>query len=134
MIMKANKFGSIIGIAFTAFLLLTSAFALTDRVSSNSDSGSCVIVTRSGEDSANAISGKVVDGAGRKVSAAKIILEDEHGRKIEALSDKSGCFRIDGIVAGAVYHVEVIHRSGTWAVSARSFLPGDEILLSAESR
>jgi protocatechuate 3,4-dioxygenase beta subunit len=79
------------------------------------------------------VTGTVYDNTGKPAARAVVTLEDEDGNQSVVRSDSKGEFRLDGIVPGAVYHIDVKHPEGIYQASIRSFLPGDHIEIRAAS-
>jgi hypothetical protein len=73
------------------------------------------------------VTGTIYDRKGRPAARAIIIATDEQGKEFVARSDKNGAFRLEGILPGAIYHLEAKHAGGKYQVSVRSFLDGDHV-------
>ncbi|HUF04438.1 MAG TPA: hypothetical protein VMM38_09715 [Aridibacter sp.] len=75
--------------------------------------------------------GAVLSKTGKPVPSANVIPEDEFGMNSRAKASSGGCFEIERIEPGAIYHLEVRYKSGSSKVSGRSFECGDRLALKA---
>ncbi len=73
------------------------------------------------------VTGTVFGGSGDPAKGATVIATDEHGKEKVARTDSKGRFRLDGIIPGALYHIEIRHPGYKYQVTVRSFLEGDHI-------
>lgn len=71
------------------------------------------------------IGGRVTDAGGRGIYGARLIMTDENGAQLTAISNPFGYYRFDGVIAGGSYIVAVSSRRHTFAVP--------QILVTADS-